>query len=130
MNPMKTQMNKMFFIMLVALLPLAFTSCEVDGPMAHYKVVVNDRLDYLPHESVLELNALNEELASVPFDKDDAIGRFNKYCNNLQNYFDENRGQLIWDDLNIELCLYNTTSGKGVGEGQLVKSRIITYRCE
>ena len=120
----------MFFIILVALLPLAFTSCEVDGPMAHYKVVVNDRLDYLPHESVLELNALNEELASVPFEKDDAIGRFNKYCSNLQNYFDENRGELIWDNLNIELCLYNTTSGKGVGEGQLVKSRIVTYRCE
>ena len=120
----------MLLIMLATFLPLAFTSCEVDGPMAHYKVVVNDRLDYLPHESVLELNALNEELASVPFEKDDAIGRFNKYCSNLQNYFDENRGELIWDNLNIELCLYNTTSGKGVGEGQLVKSRIVTYRCE
>lgn len=127
---MKGKIKNMLLIMLAAFLPLAFTSCEVDGPMAHYKVVVNDRLDYLPHESLLELNALNEELASVPFEKDDAIGRFNKYCSNLQNYFDENRGELIWDNLNIELCLYNTTSGKGVGEGQLVKSRIVTYRCE
>lgn len=127
---MKGKIKNMLLIMLAAFLPLAFTSCEVDGPMAHYKVVVNDRLDYLPHESVLELNALNEELASVPFEKDDAIGRFNKYCSNLQNYFDENRGELIWDNLNIELCLYNTTSGKGVGEGQLVRSRIVTYRCE
>lgn len=127
---MKGKIKNMLLIMLAALVPLAFTSCEVDGPMAHYKVVVNDRLDYLPHESVLELNALNEELASVPFEKDDAIGRFNKYCSNLQNYFDENRGELIWDNLNIELCLYNTTSGKGVGEGQLVRSRIVTYRCE
>lgn len=127
---MKGKIKNMLLIMLAAFLPLAFTSCEVDGPMAHYKVVVNDRLDYLPHESVLELNALNEELASVPFEKDDAIGRFNKYCSNLQNYFDENRGELIWDNLNIELCLYNITSGKGVGEGQLVKSRIVTYRCE
>lgn len=127
---MKGKIKNMLLIMLAAFLPLAFTSCEVDGPMAHYKVVVNDRLDYLPHESVLELNALNEKLASVPFEKDDAIGRFNKYCSNLQNYFDENRGELIWDNLNIELCLYNTTSGKGVGEGQLVRSRIVTYRCE
>lgn len=127
---MEKKIKQYIKVLLVALLPLAFTSCEVDGPMAHYKVVVNDRLDYLPHESVLELNALNGELASVPFEKDDAIGRFNKYCSNLQNYFDENRGELIWDNLNIELCLYNTTSGKGVGEGQLVKSRIVTYRCE
>lgn len=127
---MKGKIKNMLLIMLAALVPLAFTSCEVDGPMAHYKVVVNDRLDYLPHESVLELNDLNEELASVPFEKDDAIGRFNKYCSNLQNYFDENRGALIWDNLSIEICLYNTTSDKGVGEGLLVKSRIVTYRCE
>ena len=125
---MKRTIKNILFAMLVALLPLAFASCELDSPMAHYKVVVNDRLDYLPHESVIELEALNEELASVPYEKDDAVGRFNKYCSNLQNYFDENRGKLIWDDLNIELCLYNTTSDKGVGEGQLVISRIITYR--
>lgn len=120
----------MLYAMLVALLPLAFASCELDGPRAHYKVVVNDRLDYLPHESVLELEALNEELASVPYEKEDAVVTFNRYCNSLQNYYDESRGKLVWDNLYIELCLYNITSDKGVGEGLLVKSRIVSYRCE
>ena len=127
---MKTEIKNILFVMLAALLPLAFTSCELDGPLAHFKIVVNDRLDYLPHESVLELETLNNELASVPYEKEDALECFNKYCNRLQGYYDENRGNLIWDDLNIELCLYNTTSDKGVGEGLLVKSRVITYRCK
>lgn len=127
---MKCGIKNMLYAMLVALLPLAFASCELDGPRAHYKVVVNDRLDYLPHESVLELEALNEELASVPYEKEDAVDTFNRYCNSLQNYYDESRGKLVWDNLDIELCLYNITSDKGVGEGLLVKSRIISYRCE
>ena len=122
-------MKKLLFAILVAILPLAFTSCKLDGPMAHYKIVVNDRLDYLPLESILELEALNKELSVVPYQKIDAVELFENYCNALQAYFDENHGKLIWDNLNIDLCLYNTTSYKGVGEGLLVESRVITYRC-
>lgn len=91
---------------------------------------VNDRLTYLPQESVTEMAALNENFAATPCEKDDAIKRFNAFCNNLQAYYDDNRGKLIWDDLKFEICLYNTTSGKGVGEGELVTSRIISYLCE
>lgn len=127
---MKGKIKNMLLIMLAAFLPLAFTSCELDGPLAHFRIVVNDRLDYLPLENILEIETVNEEFASVPCEKEDAIERFNKVCNNLQNYYDENSGTLIWDNLSIEICLYNTTSDKGVGEGLLVKSRIVTYRCE
>lgn len=122
-------MKKLLFAILVLALPLAFTSCEIDGPMAHYKIVVNDRLDYLPRESVIELESLNAELATVPYQKNDVIELFNNYCNGLQSYFDEHRGELIWDNLNIEISLYNTTNDKGVGEGLLVESRVVTYRC-
>ena len=127
---MKGKISNLLLIMLAAIVPLAFTSCELDGPLSHYKIVVNDRLDYLPRESVLEIDAANKELSSVPYEKDDAIERFDIVCNNLQNYYDMHRGALIWDNLSFEVCLYNTTNGKGVGEGQLVKSRVITYRCE
>gem|GEM_PF-5755123 len=68
--------------------------------------------------------------AATPCEKDDAIKCFNAFCNNLQAYYDDNRGKLIWDDLKFEICLYNTTSGEGVGEGELVTSRIISYLCE
>lgn len=127
---MKKEIRNILFIMLVALLPLAFTSCELDGPLAHFRIVVNDRLDYIPQDIIFEIENVNEEFASVPCEKEDAIERFNKVCNNLQIYYDENSGALIWDNLSIEICLYNTTSDKGVGEGLLVKSRIVTYSCE
>ena len=117
-------------VMLVTIMSPAFTSCELDGPVAHFTVSVNDRLTYLPQESITEMAALNEDFAATPCEKDDAIKRFNAFCNNLQAYYDDNRGKLIWDDLKFEICLYNTTSGKGVGEGELVTSRIISYLCE
>ena len=117
-------------VMLVALMSPAFTSCELDGPVAHFTISVNDRLTYLPQESITEMAALNDDFATTPCEKDDAIKRFNVFCNNLQAYYDENRGKLIWDDLKFEICLYNTTSGKGVGEGEIVASHIISYLCE
>ncbi len=127
---MKGKIRNMLLIMLAAIVPLAFTSCELDGPLSHFKIVVNDRLDYLPMENILEIEAMNKELSSVPYEKDDAIKCFDKVCDSLQGYYDEHRGALIWDNLDFEVCLYNTTNGKGTGEGQLVKSRVITYRCE
>ena len=117
-------------VMLVALMSPAFTSCELDDPMAHFIISVNDRLTYLPQESVMEMAALNDYFATTPCEKDYAIKLFNAFCNNLQAYYDEKRGKLIWDDLKFEICLYNTTSGKGVGEGELMASRIISYLCE
>ena len=123
-------MKNIFMVMLVTLMSPAFTSCELDGPVAHFVVSVNDRLTYLPQESIAEMAALNEDFAANPCEKDDAIKRFNAFCNNLQAYYDDNRGKLIWDDLKFEICLYNTTGGEGVGEGELMTSRIISYLCE
>ena len=123
-------MKKIILTIVLLCVTLLFASCELDGPVSHYKIVVNDRLMYIPQENILEIETVNKEFAAVPCEKDEAIERFNEVCSNLQNYYDENRGLLIWDNLNFEMCLYNTTSDKGIGEGLLVKSRIITYRCE
>ena len=124
---MEKKIKQYIKVLLVALVPLAFTACEINGPMSHYEIVVNEKMTFLPIESIVEVETVNKEFAAVPCEKDEAIERFNEVCSNLQNYYDENRGLLIWDNLNFEMCLYNTTSDKGIGEGLLVKSRIITY---
>lgn len=120
-------MKKFFFTIVLVFVTLVFFSCELDGPVSHYKIVVNDRLMYIPQENILEIETVNKEFAAVPCEKGEAIERFNEVCSNLQNYYDDNRGLLIWDNLIFEICLYNTTSDKGIGEGLLVKSHIITY---
>ena len=81
--------------MLVTLMSPAFTSCELDGPVAHFTVSVNDRLTYLPQESITEMATLNEDFAATPCEKDDAIKRFNAFCNNLQAYYDDNCQKII-----------------------------------
>ena len=121
-------MKKLILTIVLLCVTLLFASCELNGPVSHYKIVVNDRLMYIPQENILEIETVNKDFAAVPYEKDEAIERFNEVCSNLQNYYDENRGLLIWDNLNFEMCLYDTTSDKGIGEGLLVKSRIITYR--
>lgn len=127
---MEKKIKQYIKALLVALLPLAFASCEINGPLAHYKVVVNEQMIYIPSDMQLQLAELNRELATVPYEKKDAIERFDEFCYSLQSYYDDNQGLLIWNDLVFDVSLYNTTSDKGVGEGQLVKSRIVTYRCE
>lgn len=127
---MEKRIKQYIKVLLVALVPLAFTACEINGPMSHYEIVVNEQMTFLPIESILEVETVNREFAAVPCEKVDAIERFDKFCNNLQNYYDEKRGALIWGDLNFDVCLYNKTNYNGKGEGLLVKSRVITYRCE
>ena len=124
---MEKKIKQYIKALLVALVPLAFASCEINGPMSHYEIVINEKMIYIPADMQLQLAELNRELATVPYEKKDAIERFDDFCYSLQSYYDDNRGLLIWDNLNFEICLYNTTSDKGIGEGLLVKSHIITY---
>lgn len=123
-------MKNVFLTLLLAFVSLAFTSCELDGPLSHYRIVVNDRLMYIPQENIVEIETVNENFAAFPCEKSEAIECFNKVCSNLQNYYNKNQGLLIWGNLSFEMCLYNTTSDKGVGEGLLIKSCLITYSCE
>ena len=125
-------MQKTYFIMLMlaALVPLTFVSCELNGPLSIYEIVVNDNINYLPPETRNEIAELNQEFATNAREKEYALARFDKICNELQAYYDENRGKLIWDDLNFDISLYNTSNYRGTGEGLLVKSRIITYSWE
>ena len=124
---MEKKIKQYIKALLVALVPLAFASCEINGPMSHYEIVINEKMIYIPADMQLQLAELNRELSTVPYEKKDAIERFDDFCYSLQSYYDDNRGLLIWDNLNFEICLYNTTSDKGIGEGLLVKSHIITY---
>lgn len=127
---MEKKIKQYIKALLVALLPLAFAACEINGPLAHYKVVVNEQMIYIPSNMQLQLAELNKELATVPYEKKDAIERFDEFCYSLQSYYDDNQGLLIWNDLVFDVSLYNTTSDKGTGEGLLVKSCIIRYSNE
>ena len=127
---MEKKIKQYIKVLLVALVPLAFAACEINGPLAHYKVIVNEKMIYIPSDMQLQLAELNRELSTVPYEKKDAIERFDDFCYSLQSYYDDNQGMLIWSDLVFDVSLYNTTSDKGTGEGLLVKNRIITYRCE
>lgn len=124
---MEKKIKQYIKALLVALVPLAFASCEINGPLAHYKVIVNEKMIYIPSDMQLQLAELNREFSTVPYEKKDAIERFDDFCYSLQSYYDDNQGMLIWSDLVFDVSLYNTTSDKGTGEGLLVKSHIITY---
>jgi hypothetical protein len=124
---MEKKIKQYIKALLVALVPLAFASCEINGPLAHYKVVVNEKMIYIPSDMQLQLAELNREFKTVPYEKKDAIERFDDFCYSLQSYYDDNQGMLIWGNLVFDVSLYNTTSDKGTGEGLLVKSHIITY---
>lgn len=124
---MEKKIKQYIKALLVALVPLAFASCEINGPLAHYKVIVNEKMIYIPADIQLQLAELNREFSTVPYEKKDAIERFDDFCYSLQSYYDDNQGMLIWSDLVFDVSLYNTTSDKGTGEGLLVKSHIITY---
>ena len=124
---MEKKIKQYIKVLLVALVPLAFTACEINGPMSHYEIVINEKMIYIPADKQLQLAELNRELATVPYEKKDAIELFDEFCYSLQSYYDDNQGVLIWSDLVFDVSLYNTTSDKGTGEGLLVKSRIITY---
>ena len=124
---MEKKIKQYIKVLLVALVPLAFAACEINGPLSHYEIVVNEKMIYIPADMQLQLAELNRELSTVPYDKKDAIERFDDFCYSLQSYYDDNQGMLIWSDLVFDVSLYNTTSDKGTGEGLLVKSHIITY---
>ena len=127
---MEKKIKQYIKALLVALVPLAFASCEINGPLSHYEIVINEQMIYIPSDMQLQLADLNREMAAVPREKKDAIELFDEFCYSLQSYYDDNQGVLIWSDLIFDVSLYNTTNYQGIGEGLLVKSRIITYRCE
>ena len=127
---MEKKIKQYIKVLLVALVPLAFASCEINGPLSHYEIVINEQMIYIPSDMQLQLADLNREMAAVPREKKDAIELFDEFCYSLQSYYDDNQGMLIWSDLIFDVSLYNTTNYQGIGEGLLVKSRIITYRCE
>ena len=127
---MEKKIKQYIKVLLVALVPLAFASCEINGPLSHYEIVINEKMIYIPADKQLQLAELNRELATVPYEKKDAIEIFDEFCYSLQSYYDDNQGMLIWSDLIFDVSLYNTTNYQGIGEGLLVKSHIITYRCE
>ena len=124
---MEKKIKQYIKVLLVALVPLAFASCEINGPLSHYEIVINEQMIYIPSDMQLQLADLNREMAAVPREKKDAIELFDEFCYSLQSYYDDNQGVLIWSDLVFDVSLYNTTNYQGIGEGLLVKSRIITY---
>ena len=124
---MEKKIKQYIKALLVALVPLAFASCEINGPLSHYEIVINEQMIYIPSDMQLQLADLNREMAAVPREKKDAIELFDEFCYSLQSYYDDNQGVLIWSDLIFDVSLYNTTNYQGIGEGLLVKSRIITY---
>lgn len=124
---MEKKIKQYIMALLVALVPLAFSACEFNGPLSYYEIVINEKMIYIPADMQLQLAELNRELSTVPYEKKDAIELFDDFCYSLQSYYDDNQGMLIWSDLVFDVSLYNTTSDKGTGEGLLVKSHIITY---
>ena len=127
---MEKKIKQYIKALLVALVPLAFASCELDGPLSHFEIVVNERLTYLPPETLKELTVVNSDFKANPCEKEYAVACFDKLCNDLQRYYDENQGKLIWSDLSFDIALYNKTNYQGTGEGLLVKNRVITYSNE
>ena len=127
---MEKKIKQYIKALLVALVPLAFSACEFNGPLAFFEMVVNEDKTYIPLEILNEMDETNRPLSTVPMEREDAIGLFDAVCDRLQNYYDANKGKLIWNDLCFDISLFNTTDYKGTGQGLLVKSRIITYSNE
>ena len=104
-----------------------FVSCELDGPIAIYKIVINVNQSMLPSDVVRNVAAINEDFGNNPCEKDFAVSQFREVCNELQAFYDYNRGELIWDDFSFDVCLYNISSYEGGTEGLLVEHMIISY---
>ena len=52
-------MKKLILTIVLLCVTLLFASCELNGPVSHYKIVVNDRLMYIPQENILEIETVN-----------------------------------------------------------------------
>ena len=104
-----------------------FTSCELDGPLAVYKIVVNESSIMLPNEILYDVSTIKNEFENKPCEEDYAVSRFRQVCKDLQNYYDNNSGELIWGSFTFDVCLYNLSSYEGGPEGLLVEQEFISY---
>lgn len=52
---MEKKIKQYIKVLLVALVPLAFTSCEINGPLSHYEIVINEQMIYIPSDKQLQL---------------------------------------------------------------------------
>ncbi|MBO7279915.1 MAG: hypothetical protein J6V00_01995 [Bacteroidaceae bacterium] len=127
---MRTLINKVSFFLLLSIAGIALASCELDGPLAIYKIVVNENPLKIQTEIMANVDSVNYEFAQRPCEKDYAVAKFKSVCADMQRYFDENRGKLIWSSFSFDVCLYNMSSHDGGPEGLLVDTRTIDYCSE
>ena len=127
---MKNIGSRITVLLLLLIVGFSFSSCELDGPLAMYKIVVNENPLKIPGEIMNNVDSVNVELSKKPCEKDYAIAQFKGVCTDMQRYFDDNRGKLIWSSFSFDVCLHNMSSHEGGPEGLLVDTHTINYYSE
>lgn len=116
--------------LLLLIAGVSFCSCELDGPLAIYKIVVNENPLMIPGEIISNIDSCNVEFTQKPCEKDYALAKYKSICYDLQKYYDEHRGKLIWNSFCFDVCLHNMSSHEGGPEGLLIDTKTITYYAE
>lgn len=127
---MKNVGSRIAIMLVLFVAAFSFSSCELDGPLAIYKIVVNENPLKIPGEIMNNVDSVNVELSGKPCEKDYALAKLKGVSTDMQRYFDDNRGKLIWSSFTFDVCLYNMSSHEGGPEGLLVDTRTITYYAE
>lgn len=127
---MKNVGSRIAILLVLFVAAFSFSSCELDGPLAIYKIVVNENPLKIPGEIMNNVDSVNVELSAKPCEKDYALAKLKGVSTDMQRYFDDNRGKLIWSSFTFDVCLYNMSSHEGGPEGLLVDTRTITYYAE
>lgn len=127
---MKNVGSRIAILLVLFVAAFSFSSCELDGPLAIYKIVVNENPLKIPGEIMNNVDSVNVELSGKPCEKDYALAKLKGVSTDMQRYFDDNRGKLIWSSFTFDVCLYNMSSHEGGPEGLLVDTRTITYYAE
>lgn len=127
---MKNVGSRIVILLVLFVAAFSFSSCELDGPLAIYKIVVNENPLKIPGEIMNNVDSVNVELSGKPCEKDYALAKLKGVSTDMQRYFDDNRGKLIWSSFTFDVCLYNMSSHEGGPEGLLVDTRTITYYAE
>lgn len=127
---MKNVGSRIAILLVLFVAAFSFSSCELDGPLAIYKIVVNENPLKIPGEIMNNVDSVNVELSGKPCEKDYALAKLKGVSTDMQRYFDDNRGKLIWSSFTFDVCLYNMSSHEGGPEGLLVDTHTITYYAE
>ena len=127
---MRESIIRVVFLLLLSVSGVFITSCELDGPLAIYKIVVNENPMKIPSEIMSSVDSVNYEFSQKACEKDYGIAKFKSVCNEMQMYFEVNRGKLIWNSFSFDVCLYNMSGQGGGPEGLLVDTRTISYFSE